>query len=124
MIETTKLAIGVDPHPTSQEDHAASRHDARGNQSVGQHVLERAADVEVALAAGSEHPGGDPVDQDADSRHRHDRVTLHAFRLQQTAHGLGRHSAGDQQKHHGVEQGRPAWRWSAGHRYSGQTARS
>lgn len=57
---------GVEEVPAGGEDDEAGDHDACGDGSVGGHVEEGAADIEVALPAGHEHEGGDAIDEDAE----------------------------------------------------------
>jgi hypothetical protein len=70
-----KTGQRIEPEPAGVKyDQADNNHTCRDN-GVRHHVQERAANVEVAFAAGSKQPGGHAVNDDADARHDHDGAT-------------------------------------------------
>ncbi len=78
-----------------EQDGPARHHHTRRHQGVGQHVGEGAADIEVALAAGSEQGRRRAVHQDAGRRHDHHRHAGGRFGREQAPRRFGRYGAGN-----------------------------
>ena len=93
-----RLTDGIEPEPARCRDDQPRDHHASRGRGVAEHVNERAADVEIILAAGHEPQRGADVDGDADQRDGHDDPGADGRRIAQAVDCLERDRAdGDEQ---------------------------